>query len=204
MNQDLKLTALISSRICHDLISPVGAISNGLELLSMSGVKETEELTLIGDSVRTAAANLKFMRIAFGAGTTSESFSVKSLSEIADAYFASPRLTLQWLDINADATRADAKLAFLLTLAAVAAMPLGGMLRISGLGASPLSIRAGLSGTRIGFDEASQNVIDGTVDAADADPRQAPLALLLTLAEQGGLTFSVDLNEEGGFLTLSA
>ena len=64
------LTELMSSRICHDLISPVGAIGNGLELMGeLSG--PSPELELIGQSAQAAQAKLKFFRIAFGVGTNS-------------------------------------------------------------------------------------------------------------------------------------
>jgi histidine phosphotransferase ChpT len=61
------LSGLIASRICHDLISPVGAISNGLELLEMAPGGSGEEAGLIRQSADAATASLKFMRIAFGA-----------------------------------------------------------------------------------------------------------------------------------------
>ena len=64
---DLDLAALVSSRICHDLISPIGAINNGLELLNMSGATPVgPEMQLIYDSVKSASARIRFFRIAFG------------------------------------------------------------------------------------------------------------------------------------------
>ena len=65
----LDLAALLCSRVCHDLISPVGAIVNGLEVLAESKDEETKEfaLDLIRKSAGTASAKLQFCRIAFGA-----------------------------------------------------------------------------------------------------------------------------------------
>ena len=60
------LAALIGSRICHDLISPIGAISNGLELLELAGAAQSPELDLIGESVSNAEARIRFFRIAYG------------------------------------------------------------------------------------------------------------------------------------------
>lgn len=60
------LTALIGSRICHDLISPIGAIANGLELMQMSGSPLTAEMALITDSVQNANARIRFFRVAYG------------------------------------------------------------------------------------------------------------------------------------------
>ena len=64
---EIEFAALIGSRICHDLISPIGAVNNGLELLSMTGVSPSPELALIGDSVDSASARIRFFRVAFGA-----------------------------------------------------------------------------------------------------------------------------------------
>jgi histidine phosphotransferase ChpT len=67
---DLDLAALVSSRICHDLISPIGAINNGLELLNMSGASPVgPEMQLICDNVKSASARIRFFRIAFGAAS---------------------------------------------------------------------------------------------------------------------------------------
>ena len=70
MGQDkLNIAALIGSRICHDLISPIGAINNGLELLEMTGTSSGPEMELISQSVENASARIRFFRIAFGAAS---------------------------------------------------------------------------------------------------------------------------------------
>jgi histidine phosphotransferase ChpT len=68
---EVDLCALIGSRLCHDLVSPVGAIGNGVELLSMEGAGApmpagAAELSLVRESVENAQARLRFFRIAFG------------------------------------------------------------------------------------------------------------------------------------------
>ena len=70
----LDLAALLCSRVCHDLISPVGAIVNGLEVLAEEKDEETQQfaLDLIKKSAGTASAKLQFCRIAFGAAGYSE------------------------------------------------------------------------------------------------------------------------------------
>jgi len=64
-----RLNDLIGSRICHDLISPLGAIGNGVELLTMSGTSTAPEISLIAESVENANARIRFFRIAFGAAS---------------------------------------------------------------------------------------------------------------------------------------
>ena len=57
--RNLNLSALIGSRICHDLISPIGAINNGLELLGMTTRQAGPEMALISESVENAAARIR-------------------------------------------------------------------------------------------------------------------------------------------------
>ena len=63
------LAALIGSRICHDLISPIGAVTNGLELMSMAG-GTGPELELVNESAANANARIRLFRLAFGQATT--------------------------------------------------------------------------------------------------------------------------------------
>ena len=71
----LNINALIGSRICHDLINPLGAISNGIELLEMAGVAQGPEMSLVSDSVENATAKLKMLRLAFGAASPDQTVS---------------------------------------------------------------------------------------------------------------------------------
>ena len=67
---DLDLAALLCSRVCHDIISPVGAIANGLELMDdpdTDAAMKATALDMVRSSAKTATAKLKFCRIAFGA-----------------------------------------------------------------------------------------------------------------------------------------
>ena len=67
-----EIAALIASRICHDLISPIGAIGNGMELMALSSGQEqsSPELDLISQSVENANARIRFFRIAYGSASS--------------------------------------------------------------------------------------------------------------------------------------
>ena len=67
MTESPDFSALIGSRICHDLVNPIGAIGNGVELMMMDGTAKGPELALIAESVASATARIRFFRIAFGA-----------------------------------------------------------------------------------------------------------------------------------------
>ncbi len=70
---NLDLAALVSSRMCYDLIAPIGAINNGLELLSISGqALDGPEMSLIGESINNASARIRFFLIAYGATSEHE------------------------------------------------------------------------------------------------------------------------------------
>lgn len=130
MTQDrIELAALIGSRICHDLISPIGAIDNGLELLSMSGIAEGPELGLIGQSVGSASARIRFFRIAFGAAGDQMVGPAEINSILRDLYQSS---RLEWVWNPQDPQpRAAVRLAFLGILCLETAMPYGGRAEVS-------------------------------------------------------------------------
>ena len=66
MSNSPDLAALLGSRICHDLISPIGAIGNGVELMLMDGAGRAPEVALISESVDAANARIRFFRVAYG------------------------------------------------------------------------------------------------------------------------------------------
>ncbi|MDA9318266.1 hypothetical protein N9Q54_00305 [Octadecabacter sp.] len=90
------LTALLGSRICHDLINPLGAIGNGIELLGLAGVAEGEEMTLVSGSVENATAKLKFLRLAFGDAAADQVVARADLLSTLDAVACGGRLSYSW------------------------------------------------------------------------------------------------------------
>ncbi len=90
------LARLIGSRICHDLVSPIGAISNGVELIAMmpEGVPPTEELALIERSARQAAARLRLFRVAFGAAAPEARMAAGELSALLSGATAESRVSV--------------------------------------------------------------------------------------------------------------
>tara|TARA_R110002049_G_scaffold23545_8_gene83563 strand:+ start:2091 stop:2699 length:609 start_codon:yes stop_codon:yes gene_type:complete len=124
----LNLSALIGSRICHDLISPVGAINNGLELLNMSGAVQGPELDLIGQSVGSATARIRFFRIAFGAAGEQSVGRAEVVSILRDLY-SGGRLSVDWTPEEPQ-SRNITRMVFLAILCLETAMPYGGRIAI--------------------------------------------------------------------------
>ena len=118
------LTALVGSRICHDLISPLGAICNGLELMQMSGMADSPELALISQSVESANARIRFFRIAYGAADRSQVVKSGELQAALKSSFQARNLLVNWTP--EDMPRNEAKLAFLVLQCLESALPYGG------------------------------------------------------------------------------
>ena len=127
MNVDL--AALIGSRICHDLISPIGAINNGLELLTMTDAKAGPEMGLIGESVNNANARIRFFRIAFGAAGHQLVGDAEVVSILRDL-FENSRLDVNW-SLNGPQPRTSVRLAFLAILCVENALPFGGQVVVT-------------------------------------------------------------------------
>ena len=120
------LTALVGSRICHDLISPLGAIGNGVELLALTGGRGGgAEIALISESVASANARIRFFRVAFGAAEAGQSMGRGEIVSILEDAGRTGKVRVGWR-VPGDVTRPEAKLAFLLLQCFETAMPFGG------------------------------------------------------------------------------
>ncbi|QMU57848.1 MAG: histidine phosphotransferase [Boseongicola sp.] len=126
---DNQLNALIGSRICHDLISPIGAIGNGVELLSMSGFGAAPEIALISESVENANAKIRFFRIAFGAAMPGTAVSTGELHSVLRDMYRGSRIRVNW-KIDEGLPRNEVKLAFLLLQCIENALPWGGEITV--------------------------------------------------------------------------
>lgn len=124
------LAALLCSRVCHDIISPVGAINNGLELLEEGGADE-DAMRLIKTSARNASARLQFARIAFGAaGSAGMQIDTGDAESVAQAFFANEKPELEWKGTRALLPKNKVKLLLNLLMIANVAIPRGGKLTV--------------------------------------------------------------------------
>jgi len=127
MTQSQQMLAnLIGSRICHDLISPIGAIHNGIELLILTAQDHSDpEVSLIADSCKTASDLIKFFRITFGQNGEGKSLSALMAQTILEPLLSGERKSLQW-NISEDLSHQEVQAIFLSVLCLEAAMPRGG------------------------------------------------------------------------------
>ena len=122
------LAALLCSRLCHDIISPVGAINNGLELLDEGGADE-DAMKLIRTRAYNASARLQFARIAFGAaGSAGMQIDTGDAETVATAFMKNEKPEFTWSGGRAYLPKNKVKLLLNLILIANACIPRGGKL----------------------------------------------------------------------------
>ncbi len=131
---DIDYASLLCSRLCHDLLSPVGALNNGIELLADETDPKLRDqcMGLLADSARTTAGKLKFFRLAFGSGGGfSEEIALHEIRMALEGMFPSDgRLRLEWLVDSDSLPKPAAKLLLNLCLMTGEALPRGGTLTI--------------------------------------------------------------------------
>lgn len=123
------LAELIGSRICHDLIGPLGAISNGLELMGLDPVHNGPEFDLVSQSIELANSKTRLFRVAFGAAGVGQPLNPAELEGILDGLNRHGRIQIDWL-ASRHIDRQTGRIVFLLVLAFECAMPRGGRLEV--------------------------------------------------------------------------
>jgi len=185
------IPSLIGSRICHDLISPLGAVSNGVELMSLSH-QDSEELSLIGDSITSANARIRLFRIAFGAAIDGQLLSRLEVEAVLAEIYGSAKLDVTWAG-SEDPLRAEAKLALLLLMCVEVAMPWGGTVRIScDDGCWKLLARA----DRLKLDADLWEVLSNASASAAIEPAHVQFPLAFDAAERLNRKPTVELSED--------
>ena len=130
MTEKPDLAALLGARICHDLISPLGAISNGVELLLMGAADASPEVALIAESIGNANARIRYFRVAFGGAVAEQRVGRPEILSILADTTRGGRLVIDW-SVPGELPRPEVKLAFLLLQCCEAAMPYGGRILCS-------------------------------------------------------------------------
>ncbi len=145
-----ELASLLASRLCHDFISPASAIMSGLDLLDDPQAQDMRDdaMTLIAGSARKLVDQLQFARVAFGGGGA-ESFSREELETLAQGVFAHHRGTLEWSMEPETVGKTGGRALVNLSALAAAALPMGGICRLSARAADGgLAITADCGGPR--------------------------------------------------------
>ena len=186
----LDLASLLCSRLCHDLMSPVGALNNGIELLSDETDPEMREkcLELLADSARATANKLKFFRLAFGAGGGfgEEIDTTEARTSLEGLFKAEGKIELGWVVEDEKLPKGAIRLLLNLALLAGDALVRGGHLDVGAErldGRVELAVRA--EGPRILLDPVLRETL-ATGGGATVEPRAAGAWLAHSLAAEGG------------------
>lgn len=187
---DLELAALLCSRVCHDVISPVGAIANGLEVLEDEDDEEMRKIAfdLVRKSASQASAKLQFCRLAFGAaGSAGSHIDMGEAGDVARLFVGEEKVKLDWRAPRETREKQEVKLLLNLMLMAISAIPRGGGVTVE-LDAGTL--RASARGDHSKIPERSQALLAGNVESAEIDARLVQVYYATRLAEQAGFTLS--------------
>jgi histidine phosphotransferase ChpT len=183
--------SLLCSRLCHDLLSPVGALNNGIELLSEEHDPDMRArcLELLAESARASASKLKFFRLAFGAaGGFGDVVDTREAKAAIDGLFGHDgKIEIGWLVAEATLSKTAIKVLLNLVLIAGDALVRGGRMDIGGEiidGQTEIAVRA--EGPRLVLDPELRTALNGEANEAALTPRAAAAWLVHTLAVESG------------------
>lgn len=196
---------LLCSRLCHELISPVGAINNGVELIQELGDEvQSDAMALIATSGKTAATRLMYYRLAYGAAGSENSLLWAEIQKAVSDFFEGSRVAIAW---NEDMTyngmelydiRGLMKVLLNVLVLAADVIQYRGTLAIRPV-APPAGARAALSvearGEKIILREDYELALEGTLNQEDLDPRNIHPFMTRHFAESFGITLKYTITE---------
>ncbi|MFB2562118.1 histidine phosphotransferase ChpT [Rhizobium sp. IMFF44] len=191
------LAALLCSRVCHDVISPVGAINNGLELLDEGGA-DADAMDLIRTSALNASVRLKFARLAFGAsGSVGASIDTGEAERAAKDFAAAEKKTeVSWVGPRAIIAKNRVKLLLNLFLVAYGAIPRGGNIEVTLENPEfdakfTIAVKGRLMRVPPKFAEICSGTLEEAIDAHSIQPYYTVL-----LADESGMELSYNATPE--------
>jgi histidine phosphotransferase ChpT len=202
----LDLAALLCSRVCHDLISPVGAIVNGMEVLEEAKDEETKTfaLELIKKSANNASAKLQFCRIAFGAaGSAGSQIDLGDAQTVARGFLEDGKTTLAWNLPRILLAKNRVKLLLNLLLIAGQAIPRGGQLTVDPIGeGETLGFKVTATGTHAKILATTPPLLGGDAGAEPLNAHHIQPFYAGLLAQACGMTATMAM--EGDAVVVSA
>lgn len=191
----LALSALLSSRVCHDLINPVGALSSGLEVLddpAMEGAMREAAMDLVRSGAKKAIALLSYARLAYGAaGGFGAQISLEDAQKALVDLFAITKADLDWGIGAGLAAKEKVKVLMVLAYAAADCVPRGGLVSIEG-DIDNFTITA--TGKKLLLNDDLVRALGG--DANEITPKLTPAFIASRLVETAGGTIKVERTEE--------
>ncbi len=191
------LAALLCSKLCHDLLSPVGAINNGLELLEDETDPEMRDrcMDLLADSARASADKLKYFRLAFGAaGGFGDEVDPAEAKQLVESLVGDQgKITLGWAVQTGAVPKKAIKILLNLALIAREALVRGGKLDVGAeQGDNGVEVVIRAEGPKIALDDGIRAALEGTLPQSELTARTAAawMSRELSCAEGGDLRVS--------------
>jgi histidine phosphotransferase ChpT len=189
---EIEFSALMVSRVCHDLVGPLGAVVNGLEVLEdeQDAAMREDAIRLVTSSANQALARIQFMRIAFGAaGSAGAQLDLQEVGRLIAGLLEGGKTRLEWNVPQAYWAKDWAKLIMNATLLGADCLPRGGVVRVEAV-EEPPSFKIHASGTHIRVAEDVERSIRGEQSDAALDARgiQPFLTHMLSRTVNAGLT----------------
>jgi histidine phosphotransferase ChpT len=196
----LDLAALLCSRVCHDLISPTGAIVNGIEVLEEDGDAETKNfaIELIKKSARTASARLQFCRIAFGAaGSAGAQVDTGDAEAMARGFLEDDKTKLTWKLPRSLLPKNRVKLLLNMLVVAGGTIPRGGNLTVEPIGSGETTgFRITAAGLNARIPQTVPGLLAGTSENGSVDAHAIQPFYTGLLAKACGVDVSLALDGE--------
>ncbi len=194
-----ELAARLAGKLCHDFISPAGAIVSGLDLLDDPTAKDMrdEAMNLIAASARKLTDHLAFARVAFGASAGAESFDTAELERLTQGVFAHVRADLDWAVPPQQLPKRASLVLINLAQLAGAALPMGGVAKVEVAaedGEHRLTVTA--AGARTRLHAEVKTGFDGERLTEGLPGRWVQAYYVQAVAQAGGGSVSVEAGEE--------
>lgn len=205
---DLPVLELLFSRMCHDLVGPVGAAVNGVELLEEFGTEMADEaLNLLGSSARVASKRLRVYRVAYGMATGAAITSLSDLQSLVADYLEGGKVSLEWPDENigraTQLQRFGIKVILNMVICATEAMPRGGTLKLSVEPAgTQIKTNVIATGEGVRMAEGVRDAFDPNANTSTLDPRTVQAYFTAKLAD--GLDANLQISDSDDAITFSA
>ncbi|GAB5486555.1 MAG: histidine phosphotransferase family protein [Parasphingorhabdus sp.] len=202
---NLDLAALLCSKLCHDLLSPVGAINNGLELLEDETDPEMRDrcLDLLHDSARVSADKLKYFRLAFGAaGGFGEEVDPNEAKQLIQSLIGDDgKITLGWAVQSPTLPKKAIKILLNLALIAKEALVRGGQLDVGAeQGSTGIEVVIRAAGQKVVLDDGIRSALEGNIAEDDLTARTAAAWMSRELSVQNGGDLRISPAADGELL----
>ncbi|MFA4995487.1 MAG: histidine phosphotransferase family protein [Bdellovibrionales bacterium] len=191
MQIDVRVMELLTSKLCHDLVSPVSAINNGVELIQDIGGSVVEEaMKLIDDSGTTAARRLRLYRLAYGRAGSESNLGLKDVRQVAEQYLEKTKISLVWPE-NMQDTKLIEQRGFFKTLLNLIvlgeeALAYGGVITLRPFKTedNKAGCRAEVVGRNASLNLKLQEALEGSASIDDLTPRSVQAYVTGRFAEQ--------------------